>query len=912
MATKQGSQVSESAAKAAIEAKNKAASDQSSGGTARSASRSVSKQGSSVSQEVANAAIAAKLGGGDGGGRSVSRSPAKVGSSVSPAVANAAIAAKSGDAGPGSVGRRFAQQSVASFGGVVPPGVSIFPSDASGLVPGYERSPSQTPSQIAETYLYGGPSVGIYGSPGPEAPGPEAPQSIAEQYLAPPSALERLMGVTPLGFPAASIPAPPPAPPATVAPIAPPGPFQGPEAGLGFDLAPLPGRPPFVDPGFGLESQPIGFGGTVGQNIANLGLPESVYFGAGDLAPPPGPGLELLDAAGNVVGEYRGEQVSPVGIESAPMNEVIYVEDPRYFTLPPLPPAPITQGAARLMDDTLGALEFDETMLGMNLSDLPTLPGPLGGDLPGLPVPPGVAQAGSIPVVDRAPAPPAAQFLPPPVVPRASDRAPFPTTETVARVLGGTLGGRQFAGTMAGMDVVDGVSAPGALGAVPDRGFSALSVPQAGGIPVADRVSAPPAAQFQTAPSVVLPDRSFMGPDTMSDRASIAERFAGQVPVSAAPAPVPGVDFAVPSLGASDLAMAGAVPGGFAPRDDRVAVSVPGSDVRLAGQGIASLPVVDRTAPAAPVRAAAQQAVPGLGAFPGGPGSFGGAVPPGFDEALSIDAFGASPFGLIPEASVVPVADRVPAPPASQFMPAPAPAEEDPLAGFGFEERPDVIGETDLSRGTGLGGMGLEASSGSSLAPTPANIAADAAAGQRGIAEGSFAPVIGGPSIGAQLAAAGINAVNPLLRGRDRGGEGGFLGRITGGRPLFGEDGIIPPSDPFTIDDFTAAQAEMEDGRGAQRRRFSGSGGSFGSSIRDLFDRESSGRGGAGRSDAAPLGQYGAIEYVGRPAVTLPSGYSMSIDDYLALLGQMPGGPRSANPGLLTVTPLNLGIGSLT
>jgi len=736
---------------------------------------------------------------------------------------------------------------------------------------------------------------------GPNLPAPEEETSIAARYLTTPqSNFDAVMGLGPLGFPALQ-PAPQPAP------ALPERSFMGPDtmavrAATAGASAPQYTIDDYISAASGSVPRPAGLGGLGGMSLSEFNEtlpPEAAFLPEG------------------------------FGAETSPLPQMRPGPEP---TRPEMrPPQPVEE---------LGFSEFGR-VYGQPITsyttrfDAPIAPGVEGttsfGAVPGAPSVPGV---GALPSSQLPPAPVSMSGMPNPFL---------------EEILPGSPGARGAGPLQQGV---------GASRIPPDLD---TSTPVAGDLPLGTDYQSY-ALPGPAPEAVVSPPPLFFG-GSLNSAAGQApalsagdDRYAASVPGFALPdqarqtapragiasLPVPAGDFAAPQAFLEEILPGSPGVRGVSviPQGTRPSTIPPDLDTSTPVEG--DLPLrtdYGEPRPAAP-GPSRQAAVPGFGALPEIAPSSAARVPPSFDDALNIDAFGATPFGDVPYEGDLPMRlstdpgprpagqASVSQPTATEALAAARAAEqaqvsaeaqrriaqmqEDRASGrYGFEERPALIGETDLSQGTGLGGTGLQASSsGSSLAPTPANIAADTAASALGVPEGSFAPAIGGPSIGAQLAAAGINAVNPLLRGQDTGD--GFLSRITGGRPLFGEDGIIPPSDPFTIDDFMASQAAMEE-EGADRRIAESR---VPAIIGDAAGDTAGGATDDGTTDTPDsglsVGQYGDIAYLGGAPVTLPSGYSMSLEEYLAMLNRMPGGSESAARGLLSVTPLNLGIGSLT
>jgi hypothetical protein len=193
---------------------------------------------------------------------------------------------------------------------------------------------------------------------------------------------------------------------------------------------------------------------------------------------------------------------------------------------------------------------------------------------------------------------------------------------------------------------------------------------------------------------------------------------------------------------------------------------------------------------------------------------------------------------------------------------------------------PPPTGQTvdiPLSAAVPLPSMGLEPNYGSSVpSPTAEMIAADTAATAGGIPEGSYAPMGGGPL------AIGANLLNPL-------------NQITGGNPIFGENGLIPPSDPYTIEDFMRDQAEMD--RGPENREPALV------AAPEVLAPLAPTAPAAPAAPAAPeflgLGQMGAVPYVSREDVAFGPQYQMTLDQYMEMLRRFPGGSGSTQlPGL--------------
>jgi hypothetical protein len=727
---------------------------------------------------------------------------------------------------------------------------------------------------------------------GPNLPTPEEETSIAKRYLTPQSNFEAAMGLTPLGFTAPQ-----------AAPALPERSFMGPDtmadrAVTAAAMAPQYTIDDYISAASGSVPRPAGLGGLGGMSVAefNATLPLEASFLPQGFGPEASPVPQMRPGP---------EPTRPVMRPPQPVEDLGFSEFGRVYGQPITPyttrfDAPIAPGAEGTT--ALGAVPGAP-------------PVPVAGALPGSQLPPApVSMSGMAnPFLEEIlPGSPGAMGAGPLQQGVGASRIP-PDLDTSTPVAGDLPLGTDYQSY-----ALPG-PAPEAMISTPPLFFGGSLNSAAGQAPALGAVDDRYAASV---PGFALPDQ----PRSSAPQAGIASL------------PVPAGDFAGSQPFLEEILPGSPGVRGLSviPQGVRPSTIPPDLDTSTPVEG--DLPLrTDYGEPRPAVRAPSMQgSVPGLGAFPEGAPSSAARVPPSFDDGLNIDAFGASPFGDVPVEGDLPM--RLSTDPGSRpagQASASQPTATEALAAsraderarvseeaqrriadmrearasnqYGFEERPALIGETDLAQGTGLGGMGLQASSSSALSATPANIAADAAAGQKGIAEGSYIPVMGGPTIGGQLLAAGINAANPLLRGQDKGD--GFLSRITGGRPLFGENGIIPPSDPFTIEDFMASQAAMEE-EGADRRI-----------AESPFDPGSSefgdvtGGGTTDTSDTADsglsVGQYGDLGYTEAPPVTLPSGYSMSLEDYLALLARMPGGAQSAGRGLLSVTPLNLGIGSL-
>lgn len=737
---------------------------------------------------------------------------------------------------------------------------------------------------------------------GPSMPAPgEEGMSIAERYA--PTAYERAMGIDPFGLPPlGEMPAPAYTP-------APAGIPLSAQPGVGF----VPGMttPPQPRP-----YQPDALGGMSVPEF-NASLPPEAAFLPDDFAPGASPAPEPRPAAPSTRPSMRPPQVP---------GEMLPFTQPRTPYDQPITPY-------------------------TTLFDAPIAPGALEGVTPGsVPGAPSVPEVGGLP---RSQLPPA---------PEAMSGAPEPFLE---EILPGSPGVR-------GLSVIPEGLRPSSI--PPDLD---TSTPVAGDLPLQTDYRSyalpGPAPEAMISPPPVFFGGSLNAVDSAGQPLSASDdRYAASVPGFAladqprpaapqagiASLPLPSGDFSAPPAfleeilpGSPGVRGLSVIPGGVRP-----STATPDLDTFTPREGDLPLETdygTPRSPSASPV---SQSSVSGLGAFPEGASSSAARVPPSFDDALNINAFEAGQFGDVPVEGDLPMrlrADPGPRPAvqtgtlpsidlteptATAQLAAERAAQErvvseeaqrriaemraarqaDPLAQYDFGESSAVLGATDLSQGTGLGGMGLQASSsGSSLAPTAANIAADTAASAIGIPERSFAPMQGAPtSLEGTLLAGAANAVNPLLRGQDT-GERGFLRRITGGRPLFGEDGIIPPSDPYTIEQFMADQEEMDQDRGPLGSTaylpddYYRVPGVFGDSG---FDVGSSEGGSSAVSEMVPVssGVPESPEYISQPSVVLPSGYGMSLEDYLAMLARLPGGAESGGTGLLTVTPLNLGIGSLT
>lgn len=437
----------------------------------------------------------------------------------------------------------------------------------------------------------------------------------------------------------------------------------------------------------------------------------------------------MLDAAGNVVGQYSGEAVTP---GTAGMTPAVYIEDPSFFAMPgALPPIPFPEAPTAMgtRSGTLapGAYAFGETA-------------DMYGDVGGMFLPSGEQAL-------------MASRFRPMLEPQAAGQAPTSVPYSPAGLpnpsgydIGYTPPGTPF--TPEAMTASPTTFYGGSLNTAYESG------PQAGGL--SGSAGYMPAGQGPT-----------LGAQSMGALPQVG-------PAAPNPFQAPSAQMGVPPMLEEILPGSPGVRGAF---PEQVG---PTGDARTYGDFAMADPMMTASPERLDVSVPARPPTP----TPAAP-----QVSPYLAQQFENQAMqGDANRQMVPGMSPMEMDEILQGAPVVQSDPTPTPVPAtqpvvQPLPSFNLNEAPRPQQPATAQPAT-----------------MPAQqIAADTGKTQQGVP-----------------AAVALPGVGPLV-----GGIQGTLraigDAITGGRQIFGEDGIIPPSDPYTIDDFMADQRESD--RGSDRKQ---------------------------------------------------------------------------------------------